>query len=336
MRFEWPLALVALLLVPAAFAAYWWALRRPPRDAVVFTNLDVLASVVERGFAWRRWVPPALFLLALAAASVALARPHVDVTVEREQATVVLAIDSSGSMLAEDVRPTRMEAAQRAVRRFLDGLPEKFRVGMVTFAAQPEVVAPPTTDRELVRSSLEFLVPLRGTAIGDAVARAAEVAEEAVGPRPSRDLAAVGVPAAQEGNPEQRPAAVLLLSDGAQTTGFLQPLEGAARAQELGIPVYTIALGTDEGMLEVDWGGFQRTIPVPPDRPTLRQIAEQTGGKAFDAPTVEALEAAYADIGSLLEGEPGETEATFAFLGLAAVLGLAAALLSAAWLGRIP
>ena len=335
MSFQWPLALLALLVVPVAVATYVLLQRRPSRYAVTFPNLAVLETVIDAGGAWRRWIPPALFFLALAVLAVALARPQVPVAVDREQATIVLAIDSSGSMLAEDVEPTRIAAAKAAVRRFLDGLPPKFRVGMVTFAAEPQVVAPATTDRELVRSSLDFLVPLRGTAIGDAVARAAEVARDAVGPRAQRGLASVGAsPAPGSGPPP--PAAILLLSDGFQTVGTLQPLEGAARAKQLGIPVYTIALGTDEGLLEVDFGGERRVIPVPPDRETLRAIAETTDGKAFDAPTAEALESAYAELGSLLEQEPGETEATFALLGAAALLAVLAAGLSALWVGRLP
>jgi Ca-activated chloride channel family protein len=330
MRFEWPLALLALLVVPLVAAAYVWAQRRPSRYALAYTNLDVLASVVDKSGAWRRWVPPALFLLALSALGLALARPHVNVMQDREQATIVLAIDSSGSMLAEDVSPTRLEAAQAAVRTFLDRLPPKFRVGMVAFAAEAEVVAPATTDRELVLSALEFLAPLRGTAIGDAVARAAEEARDSIGQQSDRQLASVRIAAAPSG--EQPPAAVLLLSDGFQTAGVLEPLDGAARARELGIPVYTIALGTDEGIVDF---GF-RQIPVPPDRESLRQIAEETNGKYFDAPTAEALEAAYADIGSLLAQEPGEDEATFAFLAIAGALGLLAAGLSAVWFSRIP
>jgi Ca-activated chloride channel family protein len=334
MSFQWPLALLTLLVVPAALAAYLIALRRPSRYALAFPNLDVLAGVVDRSGAWRRWVPPALFLLALAALALALARPHVNVTVEREQATVVLAIDVSRSMVAEDVAPTRLEAARVAVRQFLDKLPAQFRVGMVAFAQEAQVVAPATDDRALVRDALDFLVPERGTAIGDAVAQAAEVARDAVDPGNARTIAYVTAPAAQDD--DQPPAAILFLSDGFQTAGILAPLDGAERAKELGIPVYTIALGTDSGVVEFGFGGERRTIPVPPDRQTLRAIAESTNGKYFDAPSAEALTAAYAELGSLLSGEPGEMEATFAFLAVAAALGLLAAALSALWFARIP
>jgi Ca-activated chloride channel family protein len=205
---------------------------------------------------------------------------------------------------------------------------------MVTFAAEPEVVTPPTTDRELVRQSLDFLIPLRGTAIGDAVARAAEVAHDAVNPHTERTLASVGPEAAP--SESKQPAAVLFLSDGFQTTGLLSPEEGASRARELGIPVYTIALGTDEGVVDLGFGGEERRIPVPPDRYSLRLIAEQTNGRYFDAPTAEALRAAYEELGSLLAREPSEVEATAVFLGIGAALALAAAVLSTLLFSRIP
>jgi Ca-activated chloride channel family protein len=334
MTFEWPLALLFLLVVPVTLALYVLAQRRPSRYALAYPNLDVLASVVDRSGTWRRWLPPALFLLALAALAVGLARPHVTVTTEREQATSGLAIDSSGSMVADDVSPTRLDAAKAAVHTFLDDLPPKFRVGVVTFAAEAEVVAPVTTDRELTRSALDFLVPLRGTAIGDAVARAAEEARDAVGAERDRRLASVRTAAAPAASGP--PAAVLLLSDGFQTAGILDPLDGAARARELGIPVYTIALGTDEGIVEFGFGPERRVIPVPPDREALRRIAEETNGRYFDAPTAEALQSAYAQLGSLLASEPGKTEATFAFLAAAAALALIAAALSAVAFSRIP
>jgi Ca-activated chloride channel family protein len=337
MSFEWPVAVVALLVVPLVLVGYLLVQRRPARYALTYTNLDVLASVIDRPSAWRRYLPLALFLAALTALALGLARPEVTVTGTREEATIILAIDSSGSMLADDVRPTRLEAAQAAVRTFLDRLPTKYRVGMVTFAAEAQVVAPVTTDRGIVRESLDYLVPGRGTAIGDAVKRAAELGQEAVGTPDSRVTIALRTaaptPPAQTG---RSPVAILFLSDGFQTAGMLSPLQGAQAARRLGIPVYTIALGTPNGVLELDFEGFRRRIPVPPDRATLRQIAETTGGEYFDAPSARALEAAYEKLGSLLSHEPEELEATFAFVGAGAALLLAAGVLSALWSSRLP
>ncbi|HEU5211216.1 MAG TPA: VWA domain-containing protein, partial [Gaiellaceae bacterium] len=269
MSFEWPLALVALALVPAMLIVYLLVRRRPSRYAVTFTNLDVLASVVDRRGSWRRWVAPVLFLLALAAATAAMARPHLNVQRTREQATIVLAVDESGSMFAQDVQPSRLQAAQAAVNHFLDRLPPKFRVGLVAFAGDAQVAAPVTRDRQLVRDALSYLSPQRGTAIGDAVARAAQLGHDAVGNAGDRRLAAV-TSCQATGNKE--PVAVLFLSDGFQTAGALTPDQGAAKAKSLCVPVYTIALGTDQGVL--DFG--VRQIPVPPDRETLRRIAVTT------------------------------------------------------------
>jgi len=337
MSFASPVFLLALLVVPVAALAWWWLERRPPRYAVEYSNLELLAAVAGETRPWRRYVPPALLLAALASLALALARPHVEVMTARDNATVVLAVDSSGSMRADDVAPTRLQAAKAAVRTFLEAAPPKLRVGMVAFAAEPQVVAPVTRNRELVLSALDFLVPLRGTNIGDSVAQSAETAREAVGGDGAGGAGvasfALRLAAAAQ---QPAPAAVLLLSDGFQTDGFYTPQDGARRAKELGIPVYTIALGTDEGVVEFEFGGMSRRIPVPPDRESLRQIAEITGGEFYDAPTADALQAAYAELGERLGREPGEAEATVAFLAAGAVLLLAAAALSLLWGSRLP
>ena len=336
MSFLWPLGLLALLVVPLAAAAYWFLGRRPSRYALAYPNVDVLAEVVESG-GWRRRIPPALFLLALVAAGVALARPQLNVMVDREQATIVLAVDSSGSMLADDVRPSRLAAAQASIRTFLDDLPDQFRVGMVSFAEEAQVVSPVTSNRQPVREAVEFLFPMRGTAIGDAVARAAELAQEATGQQAQTQISGFGLAQSSDSDSGTKPpAAVLLLSDGFQTAGLLAPLDGAERAKELGIPVYTIALGTADGVIDLSFGGEARRIPVPPDRETLRLIAQETGGKYYAAPSAEALRSAYSDLGSLLSREPGKDEATYAFVLAAGLLGLGAAALSLFWFARIP
>jgi Ca-activated chloride channel family protein len=336
MSLLWPLGLLALLVVPLAAAAYWLVDRRPSRYALAFPNVEVLAAVSESEGKWRRRIPPALFLLALVAAALALTRPQVNVMVDREQATIVLAVDSSGSMLAEDVAPSRLSAAKASIRTFLDDLPGEFRVGMVSFAEEAQVVAPVTSNRQPVREAVDFLFPMRGTAIGDAVARAAELAREATGEQAETQISGFGFAQSDSDSGTKSPAAVLLLSDGFQTAGLLPPLDGAARAKELGIPVYTIALGTADGVIDLSFGGEARRIPVPPDRETLRLIAEETGGKYYNAPSAEALRSAYSDLDSLLSREPGKDEATYAFVLVAGLLGLGAAVMSALWFSRIP
>ena len=278
MSFEAPLLLIGLLVVPLAGLGYWLLQRRPPRYAVRYTNLDVLAGVAGGRRAWRRHVPAALLLASLAALCVAFARPTVMVRAPNEKASVVLLVDVSGSMRASDVKPTRLAAAKRAMLSFLDQAPDTLRIGVVSFSDEPAVIVPPTTDRKVLAKGIDLLRPGYGTAIGDGIARAVNLArtatrtpDEASGTRPARDAKGRAL------------ASILLLSDGAQTRGFLSPGQGAERAHTAGIPVYTITLGTDGGTILAGPPGQEQVIPVPPDRETLAAIAEYTGGESFDA-----------------------------------------------------
>jgi Ca-activated chloride channel homolog len=294
--------------------------RRPSKYAVRYTNLDVLAGVVESTRSWRRHAGLALFLLALATLLVGFARPSVDRLADREEATIVLVIDVSGSMQAEDVEPTRLEAAQKVVREFMQGLPKRFQVGVVAFSETAEVAAPATDDRQLAADAIDYLYPQRGTAIGDGIARGVEVARAA-------DAGGAGT---------ERPAAILLLSDGSQTEGLLLPLEGAARAKSFKIPVYTVALGTPEGIVEFNRFGGTRIIPVPPDPATLRQIATTTGGKFYEAESLGDLREAYDKMGSLVSKVERKQEVTYAFVAAGLVLLLAAAAIAVVTFPRLP
>jgi Ca-activated chloride channel homolog len=281
---------------------------------------------------------------------VGLARPQVNRMVGSERATVILVIDTSRSMQAKDVEPTRLGAAQQAVHTFLDKVPKRLRVGLVAFAGEAQVATPPTTDHDLVEQSVDtigdFLI-YGGTAIGDALQTAVELGKRALEqnpdgsgpiaapPRSTRTLAASTPPE------PQKLVSILFLSDGAQTRGILQPLEGAQLARDAGIPVYTIALGTPNGT--VSRGGFfggpdsgAQVIQVPPDPVTLRQIAQMTGGKFSEARTANALESAYEKLGSSLGREPGESEVTFIFVAVAAALLVASGVLSVFVTPRIP
>lgn len=337
MSFESPLLLLSLLAVPAAVGLYLLAERRRMRYAVRFTNLDVLAGVAPRR-AWRRYVAPVLFLLALTSLCLGLARPHQTTAVLKDQATVILVIDVSGSMQAKDVPPTRLAAAQAAARAFLAHAPKQLRVGLIAFAGEPEVAAPPTTDHKLVLRALDDLgmfPGFGGTAIGDALAAAVELGQQAVKvpPKPSGQTIAYVVQApARSGGP----VSILFLSDGSQTRGTLRPLDGAERAKAAGIPVYTFALGTPGGRLTRGFGPYRRTIPVPPDPAALKAIAQTTGGEFLAARSAEPLRAAYVKLGSHLGRIPGRTEVTYKFLAAAAALLVAAGLLSALWSPRLP
>jgi Ca-activated chloride channel family protein len=332
MTFGHPLFLLSLLVIPLAVGIYLLAERRRMRYAIAFTNLEVLASVAG-GRSWRRYVPPVLFLLALGSLCFAVARPHRSTMIPSDRATVILVVDVSGSMSSTDVKPSRLEAAQAAVRTFLDHVPPRVRVGLIAFAGEPQVAAPPTTDREVLRASLAeigFLQGFGGTATGDALAAAVALAKP-VTSGPAQTIA----------NTTQKPgsslATILFLSDGKQTRGTLEPLEGAQRAKDAGIPVYTIALGTPTGTVTGRFGfGSGRTIPVPPDPVTLNAVAQLTGGKFFAARSAESLQSAYKNLGSLIGRVPGRIEVTNEFLAIAAALLIAAGILSALWSPRLP
>jgi Ca-activated chloride channel homolog len=340
--FERPLLLLALLAVPLALALYVLAERRRMRYAIRFTNLDVLAGVVGDRYR-RRFVPLALFLLALAALCIGMARPQHTTLVPRDRATVILVLDVSRSMQAKDVKPNRIGAAAAAVRTFLDRVPDRLQVGLIAFAGDPAVANPPTTNHDLVRKSLdtiEWFPSFGGTAIGDALAAAVKLGQQAVSGE-SGNLASVTTAAP---NPQTRGlVSILFLSDGAQTRGDLEPLAGADLAKAAGIPVYTVALGTPGGTL--DFGGAYpgspppfggRRVPVPPDPDTLKAIADRTGGEFFAAQSAKSLQSAYGKLGSSLGRKPGKSEITYVFLAAAALLLLAAGLLSALWSPRLP
>ncbi len=324
MTFAWPIALWGLGVVALAAIAYAIMQRRRPRYVARFTNVDLLANIVARRPRWRRHVPPALTLLALTALVIGLARPERAVAVPREEATVILAMDSSGSMTATDVAPDRMAVARSVASSFVEGLPDGFQVGVVSFSDQADVIVPPTDNRDEAVRALERLEADNGTALGDAIARSVELGVS--------NLDKEKTPADGES-----PVVVLVLSDGANTTGDFEPLEAAQKAVDAKVPVYTVALGTPEGTIEgPDGYGGTRTIAVPPDPATLSQVAEMTGGRFFEAADEKALRSVYDEIGSQVGVKEEKQELTVAFTAAGAVLLLVGAALSSLWFSRLP
>jgi Ca-activated chloride channel homolog len=356
MTFLAPMLLIGLLLVPVLAALYLVAQRRRSRYAIRFTNLDLLANLAPKRPAWRRHIAPVLYLGAVAALAFALARPTMALEVPREDATVLLAVDVSGSMRATDVAPTRLAAAQAAAESFIAQLPPQIRVGIVSFSATTKTEVEPTTDRVALQTAIDGLVPENGTAMGDALMEVLDIAESiqaadaaaAAPAAPSTEPSAAPsadpstAPSADPSSPVDEPSnqqlvAAILLSDGANTTGEAEPLEAADRAASLGVPIYTIALGTDAGeVLVPDENGNPTPLQVPPDRDTLAKIAETTDAIAFDAPTAEELAAVYANLESRIGYTEETQEITALFAGAALVLVVAAAGLSVLWFGRLP
>ncbi len=352
MNFLAPELLLGLLLIPIAIGFYLWAQRRRSKYAVRFTNLALLSNIAPKRPSWRRHLPPVLYLGAIAALLIGLARPTLIVPVPREDATVILTMDVSGSMKATDVSPTRLDAARAAAISFIDQLPENVRVGIVAFASEPVTLVTPTTDRSQLKAALDSLRPRDGTAMGDALNEVLDIAEkiQAEGretPDASAAPSATDAPAASaapgaSGAPTDLPSgqplvAAILLSDGANSVGATEPLAAADRAATLGVPIYTIALGTPDGTVEVrDQFGQSHTLEVPPDRETLEKIAETTGGKAFDAPTAEDLKAVYDNLESRVGYTEQRQEVTFALVAAGLLLVVIGAGLSAVWFGRLP
>ena len=310
MSFEAPALLAVLVLVPLVGVGYWLLQRRPSRYAVRYPNLEVLAAVAGRRRTWKRHVPAALLLLSLGALGIAFARPTVTVAAPDERASVVLVVDVSGSMRAQDVQPTRLSAAKQAMVSFLKNAPASLRVGIIAFSNEPQVVVSPTLDRQQLTDGIDLLEPAFGTAIGDALARAVELA------RTTTATAGQARTAPVKDAEGKALASILLLSDGFQTRGLLSPGQGAQRARTAGIPVFTIALGTEGGTI-VD---REQVIPVPPDRETLAAIAEYTGGESFDAETAGAVKRVYSGLGSRVGRRDKPREVTSAFVAAGALL----------------
>ena len=331
MRFEWPFALAGLVVLPAAVAAYLHLVRRRARFAVRYTNVEVALAVARAAPPRRRRIAPALFLLAAAVALVAIGRPEVSRAVLLHQSTVVLTIDTSGSMVANDIQPTRLGAAEAAARTFVRHLPGEVRVAMVAFSTEPHVVLPVTNDHDLALESLEHLTAFGGTAIGDAIGRSVDL----VRPHGAAAAAATAVSPldADQGVPL---SAIVLLTDGSQNSGKLQPLAAAGRARKWRIPVYTVALGTPSGTLRVATESSTEVLHVPPDPTALRQIASMTGGEFFAAGSSSRLNEIYNQLAARLTVKHEYREATFAFVAASAALLLASGVAGAFWSPRLP
>ncbi len=306
-----------LFLAVAALAGVYLVLQLGRRRyAVRFTNLALLESVAPRRPGWRRHVTATVFLVGTAALVLALARPSRAEQVPRERATVVMAIDTSLSMEATDVEPSRLVAAQDAAVVFLDQLPGTINVGLVTFDGFAVVAVPPTTDRDLVRRAIDGLELGEGTAIGEAVYASLEALDQ--------------VPDPAEAN-EPVPGRVVLMSDGETTVG--RSNQGSVEAADAaGVEVSTIAFGTDEGVVEI--GG--QDVPVPVNEDALEAIADDTGGSFFTAASKAELARVYADIGTSVGFETEQREITRWFVGAALATLFAAAALSLAWFARLP
>ena len=334
MTFGSPWFLFALAIVPLVLLAAVLLERRRSRYTVAFTNLELLAQVATRSRNPKRFLPLVLLLAALAAAAVAVARPFTDLSVPSDRATVVLVVDVSGSMRADDIKPTRLDAAAHAMSVFAAKVPKHVRIGLISFSSDPNILVIPTTDRAELQQGIDLLEPEGGTAIGDALYVAVQTVRASVGENAPRN---------KDG---KIPGAIVLLSDGAQTRGSLTPLQGADKAKAAGIRVYTVALGTNHGTLGAGnfgfgQGGFgfgfgQQRFPVRPDPATLAAIARETGGTTFQARSAASVDQIYRRLGASIAHHTVRREITSWFVGAAALLCLLALAASRLTAGRLP
>jgi Ca-activated chloride channel family protein len=314
----WLLGLVGLVGV-----GYLGSLVQQRRYTVRFTNVSLLDSVAPRRPGWRRHITALAFLVALASLVVAYAQPADEVKVPRERATVMLAIDTSLSMEATDVGGSRIEAAKSAAIEFVDQLPPKINLGLVSFDGIARVRVTPTTDRDAVRRVIQDLDLGQATAIGEAIYASIDAFQDAPG----------SAEQPLEDEQDEIPLRIVLMTDG-QTTVGRPDIDGAQQASDLGIQVSTIAFGTDRGVIQIE--GEQGLTPVPVEEGSLRDIATLTGGEFFRAESLTELENVYADIGSAVGFETIEQEVTDRFVGFGLALMLLSAALSLVFFSRVP
>jgi Ca-activated chloride channel family protein len=354
--FAWPLALVLLVVPLALLAAYWWMLRRRRKQAVRYSSVALLRSVLPRRSRWQRHLPVALLLASLVVLAFAAARPHVEREVPIARTSVVLALDVSGSMCATDVEPNRLSVAQDAAREFVEDQPDDVRLALVVFSGFAQLAVPPTRDRKVLAGAIDSLTIGRGTAIGAAMLKGIDAIAE-VNPQvaPVGDFPEPASTEAKPGSGGYVPDIIVLLTDGASNRG-IEPLDAVPYAVERGIRVYTIGFGTvnptdrsctaeqlglggDAGAF--GGGGFGGGFGFGggggfgfrgrADLPTLRAVANRTGGTFHNAEDADQLRRVFDELPKDFATQKEPTEITWMLVALGAVLAAAAMAASIRW-----
>jgi Ca-activated chloride channel family protein len=325
-----------LLIVPALVIVYILMQRRRQKYAVRYASLSLVKDALGRGPGLRRHIPPILFLAGLAVAIVALARPATTVVLPSQQGTVILALDISGSMRAEDMDPNRLGAAKSAARAFVEKQPKDVRIGIVAFSTTSALVQAPTKDRDQVMASINRLATQRGTAVGNGILTSLRAIFEESHPDLSSSLFDSFEDAESLPDPVEpgsyTNAVIVLLSDGQSNRGP-NPLDMADRAANLGVRIYTVGLGSPEGVIMNFWG---RSIRVRLDEEALKSIARKTDGSYFKADNETDLRTIYETLSTKFVSQREKTEITAFFTAAAAVIMLASVLLSLLWFRRLP
>jgi Ca-activated chloride channel family protein len=350
MTFIWPDMLWLLTAAPALIAAYLFLLRRKKKSALRYANLSLVKEAMGAGQRFRRHIPPLIFLLALTVLIFAMARPSAVVTLPTQHETVILAMDTSGSMRATDIEPSRIAAAQAAAKSFVADQPRRTRIAVVTFAGTAAVAQAPTDNREEILAAIDRFQLQRATAIGSGILISlkvifpdAEFDLRSSNPRrdPTND-SPHGAPLGQAREPVKpafKPvpagsygsAVIILLTDGQSNVGP-DPIESARMAADRGVRIYTVGFGTPEGE-SLRFEGWSMRVRL--NEEALKKIAELTQGEYYYAGSAADLKKVYQTLSARLVFETRETEITALFSAAAAVLALLAALLSVLWYNRI-
>ena len=351
----WPLALVSLLVVPLLLAVYWWLMRRRRREAVRYSSVALLRSVLPRRKRWQRHLPIALLLMSIVALGLAAGRPHLERDVPYARTSIILALDVSGSMCSTDVKPNRLVVAQQATRAFVEDQPDDVRMGLVIFSGFAELAVPPTTEREELIATIDSVTTGRGTAIGGAMLKGLDaIAEVNPAVQPVGDVYALddipdGSPPPAESAPtsdDYVPDIIVLLTDGRNTRG-IEPLDAAPHAVQRRVRVYTIGFGTTEPSelsctreqlggrifggrgFGAGGGGFGGFLVADTD--TLVAVAEQTGGAYHAAKDADQLREVFAELPREVATQRQPTEVTWMLAALGALLAAAAVAASIRW-----
>jgi len=326
MSFIWPAMLFSLALVPLLILGYLYLQQRRRRMAARYNGLVFGAAFASQNAGIRRHIPLALFLIGATILFISLARPQAVVSLPRVEGTVILGFDVSGSMIAEDFQPNRMEAAKAVARDFVQSQPPTVQIGVVAFSNNAFAVQAPTNDQEQILGAIDRLSPQQGTSLGQGILAALNTLESSYGQAGSFDN--------DEAAPDERPlpAVIVLLTDG-ENNENPDPLEVAQLAAERGVLIHTIGIGSAAGAV-IQLNGFN--VHTRLDEVTLRQIAQISGGQYFHAEQNEDLQAIYRNLTPQLVVRPQEMEVTSIFAGASMLVMLIAGLLSLAWFNRLP
>jgi Ca-activated chloride channel family protein len=336
MSFIWPTLLLMLIFVPILVLLYLWLQGRRRRFAARYGSLGLVHDAMGSGIGFRRHVPAMIFLTGIAILLFSLARPQATVSVPKIEGTIMLTFDVSGSMAADDLKPTRIEAAKAAARQFVEQQPSGISIGVVVFSDGGISVQRPTDSREETLATIDRLVPRRGTSIGNGILVALNTVAVEAGDPPilntsdlSQDPSVTPVESPQGWYPS---AVIVLFTDG-ENNQEPDPAMAAEVAADLGVRVYTVGVGTTAGApIEVEG----MTVHTMLDERTLQFIAAETGGQYYNAGNEEDLRRIYNDIEPQLSIKPEEMEMTSILAGLGMIIFLVGGMLSLLWFGHVP